>query len=1061
MIRNDRRRRLLQVLALSLAVIAGWPWQTARPAAQAVGTIDSKLFEGLRWRSVGPARGGRSIAVAGTDARPNEYWFGATGGGAWKTTDGGTTWNPMTDGQITSSSIGSVGICEANPDIVYIGGGESEIRGNIIMGDGIYKTVDGGKAWEHLPALRDSQVVAKLRVHPSNCDVVWAAVAGHMFGTNTERGIFKTTDGGKSWKRTLFRDERTAGIEVNYDPKNPNVLFASLWESQRFPWGMSSGGQGSGLFKSTDAGETWTEITKNPGLPSGLWGKVGVSVSGADGNRVYALVENEPNGGLYLSDDAGATWKLANGDRSIRQRAFYYSRIYADPTAKDTIYLPQVFFTKSTDAGKTLQPIRTPHPDSHDLWLSTANPGRMIEGNDGSANVTLNGGQTWTDQDAATGQFYNVFVTMHVPYHVCGAQQDNTTACISSAPAGGFLSTPSTWYEVGGGESGYIAPDPTDTEVFYAGSYGGYISRFDRRTGQRRQVDVWPDNPMGYGSESIAERFQWTFPIVFSPADKKTIYVSSQHLWRTTTQGQNWERISPDLTRHDPKTMQPSGGPITKDNTGVETYAVIFAIAPSHHDTNTIWVGSDDGLVHVTRDGGKNWTNITPPDLPEFARISLIEASPHQNGVAYLAANRHQMDDQRPYVYKTSDFGRTWTAITTGVAPTHFARQLREDPKRRGLLYLGAEHGVYVSFDDGAHWQSLQLNLPDTSVQGVQVAGNDLVIGTHGRGFYVLDDIDILREATSTLTTEVLHVFAPQDVLRGRDRNLSVDYYLGREVDTVTIEFLDQGGQVIRTLKGDAKAVVKPPTPEEELMALFFGSAPKVSTKPGLNRLSWDLRYEGATVFPGMIMWAAMPQRGPLAPPGSYSVRVTAGDAAKTQTFKIGVDPRLTGVTEADLTAQFKLSSQIRDAVSQANLAVIQIRALREQLNDRVQKVPPRRKAEVQALVDGLMKPLSAVEEEVYQVKNHTFEDPLNYPIKLNNKIAALAGVIESADSKPTDQSLVVFQELNKRLDAEMQRMKTTLTTELPRINAVLKRERLTPVDPNAKLEPKEPPKPH
>ncbi len=1039
------------------AILAALALCAGVDARQAAPTVDPTLFTGLTWRSLGPARGGRSIAVAGTDARPNEYWFGAVGGGAWKSTDGGTTWNPMTDGKITSSSIGAIAICEANPDIVYAGGGESEIRGNIIMGDGIYRTADGGQKWDHLPQLRDSQVIAKVRIHPKDCNTAWAAVMGHGFGPGAERGVYKTTDGGQTWKRTLFRDERTGAAEIVLDPNNPSALFATLWESQRFPWGMSSGGPGSGLFKSTDGGETWNEITRNKGLPAGIWGKVGVSVSGADGNRVYALIENEPNGGLYLSDDAGTTWQLASGERSIRQRAFYYSRVYADPRAKDTVYMPNVLFTKSTDAGKKLVPMMTKHPDSHDLWISPTNPQRMIEGNDGGANVTLNGGQTWTDQDFPTGQFYNVFLTTHVPYHVCGAQQDNTTACVSSAPAGGFLFPSMSLYDAGGGESGYIAPDPTDPEIFYAGSYGGYLSRLDRRTNQRRQIDVWPDNPMGWGSEHITERFQWTYPIVFSPVDKKTIYVSSQHLWRTINQGQSWERISPDLTRHDPKTMMASGGPITKDNTGVETYAVIFTIAPSYQDANTIWTGSDDGLVHVTRDGGKNWTNITPSELPEFARISLIEASRHQNGVAYVAANRYQMDDQAPYVYKTADYGKTWTKIVEGVAPTHFARQLREDPARRGLLYLGTEHGVYVSFDDGSHWQMLQLNLPDTPIHGVNVAEHDLVIGTHGRGFYVLDDISILRQATPALTTEALHLFDPRDALRGRDGTLRIDYFLAKDADLVTVEFLDGQGQVIRSLKGDAKAPRREPSAEEQLMEMFLGPAPRVEFKKGLNRLNWDLRYEGSVVFPGMIMWAATPQRGPVAPPGTYSVRVTANGQTKTQEFTVGIDPRLTGVTAAHLEEQFTFAKQIRDKVSEANSAVIQVRSLRDQVKERIEKVPPRRRAEIQKLVDGLMQPLTAVEEEVYQVKLHAFEDPLNYPIKLNNKIAALAGVVGSADARPTDQSYEVYKRLAGQLDAQLQKLNATLKTELPRVNAALSREKVAPVTTTEPDRPRQP----
>jgi photosystem II stability/assembly factor-like uncharacterized protein len=911
------------------------------------------------------------------------------------------------------------------------------------MGDGAYKTTDAGRTWQAV-GLKDSQVIAKLRVHPSNCDTVLAAVMGHGFGPNDERGVYKTTDGGTTWRRTLFRDDKTGAVELVYDPKNPNVVFTALWESQRLPWGMSSGGPGSGLFKSTDGGDTWSEITKNPGLPSGLWGKVGLSVSGADGSRVYALIEHEPDGGLYLSDDAGATWKQVNDSRNIRQRAFYYTRVHADPKVKDTVWILNVSLYKSTDAGKTLTSVRVPHGDNHDMWIAPGDSNRMIEGNDGGANVSVNGGQSWTDQDYATGQFYHVFLTTHVPYQVCGAQQDNSTACISSQGGEYF-------YPVGGGESGYIAPDPLEPDVYYAGSYGGYLTRYDRRTGQQRNINIWPDNPMGYGSEGITERFQWTFPIVFSPVDKKTVYASSQHLWKTTNGGQSWERISPDLTRHEPKTMGPSGGPITRDNTGVETYGVIFSIAPSRQDMNTIWTGSDDGLVHVTRDGGKTWDNVTPRDLPDFTRISLIEASPHQNGVAYVAGNRYQLDDQKPYVYKTSDFGRTWTTIVNGIKAGDFARQIREDPKRRGLLYLGTEHGVYVSFDDGVNWQGLQLNLPDASVQGIQAADRDLVIATHGRGFWILDNIGVLRQATPQLTTEALHLFDPVDPLRGLDRNIVIDYYLNADADTVKIEFLDAGGTVIRTFTGEAKASPSPtPAPGGGDDEEGFGPRPpRVGTRKGLNRFTWDLRHDGAVVFPGLIMWAAQPQRGPISPPGPYTVRVTANGLTRTRDFVVGIDSRLKGlVSEADLKEQFALAAQVRDKVTAANQAVIQARAIRDQVNKALEKVPARKKAEVQALADSLLKPLTQVEEEVYQVRNRSGQDPLNYPIKLNNKIAALSGVIDSADHRPTDQTYTVFKELSARLQKELDKLNQTLRTELPRLNAALAREKIPAVKP-------------
>jgi photosystem II stability/assembly factor-like uncharacterized protein len=1048
-------KRWTSVAGVAALALSAWTVLVPATAAQTPATVDPGLYSGMKWRSIGPARGGRSIATAGSDLRPNEYWFGATGGGAWKTADGGTTWEPMTDGKITSSSIGSLAVCQTNPDIVYIGGGETQFRGNIIQGDGIYKTTDGGKTWTHLPQLRESQAIARIRLHPSNCDIVYAAVFGQVYNDHAERGIFKSTDGGQTFRKTLYRNEKTPGVDISIDPQNPSVIYAGLWEAFRSPWGMSSGGPGSGLFKSTDAGETWTEITKNPGLPAGLWGKVGVSVSPVDGNRVYAMIEND-NGGLYVSDDAGATWKLVNANRNMRQRAFYYTRVVADTKDKDTVYVLNVQFFKSTDGGKTTTTIRVPHGDNHDLWISPTDNQRMVQSNDGGANVTVNGGRSWTSQDFATGQFYNVFTTRHVPYHVCGAQQDNSTACVGSQenPGAGEGSLPPIFYAAGGGESGYIAPDPKDLDVFYAGSYGGFLSRLDRGTGQQRAINIYPNNPMGWSSIDIKERFQWTFPIVFSPVDPNVLYASSQHLWRTTDEGQSWEKISPNLARSDPKTMQASGGPITKDQTGVETYAVIFTIAPSRQDISTIWTGSDDGWVHVTRDGGKNWEKVTPPDLPDFARISLIEASPHQNGVAYLAANRYQMGDRQPYVYKTADFGKTWSKIVNGVPENDFPRVIREDPRRKGLLYLGTEHGIYVSFNDGAAWQPLALNLPTTPVHGIVVEERDLVIGTHGRGFYILDNIGVLRQATPELTSRNLFVFETFNPLRGRDRNVTFDYYLAKDADEVKIEFLDAQGTVLRSFTGTPK---EKEAPQDEMAAFFGGGPARVGTAKGMNRFTWDMRYEGADVFPGMIMWAARPQRGPAAPPGKYTVRVTANGETQTRDFTLGIDPRLleAGVTEAYLHEQFKLSTEVRDAVSSANNAVVQIRSIRDQVNQRLEKVSARRKAEIQKLADGLLKPLTAVEEEVYQVKNQSNQDPLNYPIKLNNKIAALMGVIESADHRPTRQTYEVFEELSKQLEAQLQQLNSTLKTELPRLNAAFAREKLEPVNAEAKPEQK------
>jgi photosystem II stability/assembly factor-like uncharacterized protein len=1036
------RIRAAVVWALAMLIAAGLqrmstPEVYAQAPAGAADGLDPTLLSGLRWRSVGPARGGRSQAVAGSTSRPFEYYFGATGGGLWKTTDGGLTWRAVSDRFFKTSSVGAVAVSESNPDVVYAGMGETQLRGNVIQGDGVYKTSDGGRTWTHT-GLEKTLAIARIRVHPANPDIVFVAALGNPYMATSERGIFKSTDGGKTWNKSLFRDDKTGGVDLVMDPKNPDVLYAGLWEVFRTPHSLSSGGPGSGLFKSTDGGSTWNELTKNPGLPKPLWGKVGVSVSGADSNRVYAIVE-AADGGVFLSDDGGATWKLANDDRRVRQRAFYYTRIYADPQAKDTVYILNTGLYRSTDAGKTLRAIRVPHGDNHDLWIAPNDPKRLANSNDGGANISINAGESWTDQDFPTAQFYNVITTAHVPYHVCGAQQDNSTACVSSA-GGGEL------YAVGGGESGYIAPDPQDTDVFYAGSYGGLLTRINRRTGERRAINVWPDNPMGFSAGDITERFQWTFPIIVSPTDPATIYATSQHVWKSTNRGQSWQRISPDLTRHDPATLGPSGGPITLDQTGVETYATVFTLAPSALNGQVIWAGSDDGVVHVTRDGGKAWSKITPPDLPDFTRISLIEASPHDVATAYLAGNRYQRGDRGPYVYRTRDFGKTWTKIVSGIPGDDFPRAIREDKKRKGLLFLGTETGIYVSFDDGARWQSLRLELPVTPVHGIELKNDDLVIGTHGRSFYVMDNIGVLRQITRETTNDAVVLFDPADATRTVSRGVFVDYYLKQPADKVAIEILDAQGRSIRTFTGAAEEVKKPDAPgaaadEEEG---GFGAPPpaRVTVRQGMNRFTWDMRYPGARDFPGLIMWAAS-VRGPQAPPGRYTVKLTANGVSKTQQFELKRNAAVQGVTDADLQAQFALAKQINDRVTAANDAVVQIRHLKTQIQDRAGKTS---EASIKTAADTLSTRLTAIEGEIYQHRNRSSQDPLNYPIRLNNKLAALQGIVESGDYKPTDQAQAVFKELSGRLDKELANLDTLLTSDLTAFNRQLEAAKLEPV---------------
>jgi photosystem II stability/assembly factor-like uncharacterized protein len=1020
------------VAGAGLRETVGLQAQAAVQAPAADGArIDTALLSGLRWRNIGPNRGGRSIAVAGSAARPLEYYFGATGGGVWKTTDAGTTWRPAGDEHLKSSSVGAVAVAESQPDIVWAGMGEVQLRGNVIQGEGVYKSTDAGKTWTHM-GLADTQAIGRIRIHPARPDTVYVAALGHTYGPNKERGVFRTTDGGATWKHVLYRNERSGAVDLCLDPSNPSILYATLWEVFRTPHSLSSGGPGSGLFKSVDGGDTWTELTHNPGLPQGVIGKIGVAPAPGGSGRVFAIVEAE-NGGIFMSDDGGGNWTKVNDERRFRQRAFYYTRIYADPHDRNVVYVLNTGFYRSADAGKTWRTIRVPHGDNHDLWIAANEPRRMINGNDGGANVSFNGGETWTDQDYPTAQMYHVTTTAHVPYHVCGAQQDNSTACVPVDGNG------SAFYDVGGGESGYIASDPRNPDVFFAGSYGGLLTRYDRRTGATRTVTIWPENPMGHSSKDIRERFQWTFPIVFSPTEPGVLFAASQHLWRTTTEGQSWERVSPDLTRADPSTMGPSGGPITLDQTGVETYATVFTVAPSPREAGTIWTGSDDGVVSVTRDGGRNWARVTPPDLPEFARISLIDASLHAPGTAYVAANRYQRGDRAPYFYRTEDYGRTWKKIVTGIPAGDFARAIREDRERQGLLYAGTEHGFHVSFDNGEHWQALRLNLPVTPVHDIAVTATDVVIATHGRSFFVLESVGVLRQLSPSIAAAPVHLFTPQAVVRSVSRGAAIDYYLRDGVEKATLEILDVAGRVVRTFTGTPEPAKKPeaaPVEDEPRQA-----EPAVGVKKGMNRFVWDMRHEGPSTFPKMILWAAA-TRGPRALPGSYSVRLTVGGTVQTQPFQVLPHPLLR-VSPDDLREQFRLAAEIRDRVTQANNAVIRIRDLKAQIADRQERA---KQPKVTAAAEPLTAALTAVEGEIYQYRNQSSQDPLNYPIKLNNKLAALMGVVDNGDGRPTEQSYAVFKDLSARLDAELARLDALTKTELAAFNKLIAARKAAPV---------------
>ena len=1010
-------------------------------------------FTGLKWRNVGPKRGGRSISASGSVARPNEYYFASAGGGIWKSTDGGTSWKPVTDGQADTAAFGGVAVCESNPDIVYATTGETQIRGNIQPGNGVWKTMDAGKTWAKV-GLAGVQNFSRVRIHPQDCDTVYVGGFGHYGQPNEDRGVFKTTNGGEDWDKVLYRDEKTGAVDISIDPNDPETLYASLWEAYRKPWSMSSGGQGSGLFRSDDGGESWSELTRNDGLPqSGVLGKIGVSVSPVDASRVYAIIEHAEEGGVYVSDNSGETWRLSNDSRSIRQRSFYYSRLVADPVEKDRVYILNVNFYRSDDAGKSLKKIDVPHGDNHDLWIDPTNNARMLQTNDGGANVTLNGGESWTDQTYATSQMYRVSVSNHFPYFVCGGQQDNSTICVPSRDwnhrnrLGGQYG-----FAAGGGESGYVTNDPVNHDVFYAGSYGGYLTRFDYATGQSRNIMVYPDNPMGYSAEDIAERFQWTFPIVFDPHDPKTLYTASQHVWRTRNEGQSWERISPDLSRADPATMGPSGGPVTLDQTGVETYATVFSLAPSRLEQGGIWAASDDCLVHITRDGGADWANITPPDLPVNTKITSIEDSPHAPGTAFLTGHRFLLGDFKPYVMRTTDYGATWTDIANGIPVDEVTRSIREDLVRLGLLFLGTERGVWTSFDAGESWHKLQRNLPAVQVSDLVVTERDLVIGTHGRSFWVMDNIGVLRQLDAG-ADRALQLFEPAFTVRGVDPGVAIDYFLPQQPEALTLEILDADGGLIRKFDGKLKEPEDKDKKKDEVYdPTKKDPPPTANIKAGLNRFTWDMRYPGFTDFPGMILWTSR-NNGIRAVPGQYQVRLTVDGEVLTKPFEIRVDPRADLADAADLEARFELANAISAKVSEANEAVLLVRGIKQQFAALEGKA---NRTDIDAMA-SIGEAISTIEGRIYQVNNQSRQDPLNFPIQLNDKIAGLVGVVESAEARPTDQTREVFARLSARLDSELAQLEGVLDAALPSLNERLVASGLEPIERRALIVEEEP----
>jgi photosystem II stability/assembly factor-like uncharacterized protein len=1036
-------------------------------------------WHGLTWRLIGPFRGGRVLAVSGVVGDSRTYYFGGAAGGVWKSTDGGLSWRPVTDKTTDMApSIGAIAVAPSDPNVVYAGTGEACIRGDIVGGNGVYKSIDAGKTWAYV-GLRETHAIGRLIVNPKNPDIVLVAALGHPFGPNPERGIFRTTDGGKTWSKVLYKDENTGGIDLAFDPTNSSIVFAALWQAKRTPWGLESGGPGSGLYRSTDGGSNWKKLSGH-GLPEGITGRIGVAVA-SNGSRVWAMVENE-KGGLFRSDDGGDTWTLVNSERQYRQRAFYYTHVFADPHSPDGFYVLNTGMYRSNDGGKTFRAIRTPHGDNHGLWIDPNDPSRMIESNDGGANVSTNGGANWTTQgNQPTAQFYHAITDNRFPYWVYGAQQDNSSVGIASAAPGG-IDRPS-WYAVGGGESGYIAPDPRDAEIVYAGSYGGEITRYNHHTTEEMNITPWPVNPIGSGAIDQKYRFQWTEPIVISPHDPRALYFAAQVLFKTTDEGMHWQVISPDLTRNDKSKQESAGGPITKDNSGVEVYDTIFSVAESPVAKDLIWAGSDDGLIHLTTDGGKNWTNVTPKAMPEWGTVSMIEASPYEAGTAYVAVQRHKMDDFAPYIFKTTDFGKTWISLAHGIPAGTYVHAVRVDHKRKDLLYAATENGVFFSWDDGGNWQSLKTNLPPVPVYDVYVHANDLIAATHGRAFWILDDLAPLQQYKPETANEDVHLYAPTPAVRAEfgggfggggavGQNPppgAVIYYslkttikkpeggrggepaagaepqadsAGKSGRTrnalVSLEILDAKGNVVRKYPARRQAGEDAGGDEEE--GPGRGRERPLPTEAGLNRFVWDMRYEGASRVPRSPLWAGNTE-GPIALPGNYQVRLTVQGKPYTAPLEIRPDPRIKA-TEQDLDRQFDLLMKIRERVTQAHDTVNQIRDIRGQITALNKRLEGQSQARAVAEAgQHLDKKMTEVEEVLIQTKAKSNQDVLNYPIRLNNYLVALGGVVASADGAPTQASLDVYEMLGKQLDEQLAKWKTILSTDVPAYNELVQKQ--------------------
>ena len=994
-------------------------------------TFSENQYNALEYRLLGPFRGGRSAAVTGVPNQPNLFYFGSTGGGIWKTNDGGRTWENISDG-FFGGSIGAITVSKSDPNVIYVGGGEKTVRGNVSSGYGIWKSVDAGKTWTEA-GLKNSRHVPRIAVDPTNHDVVYAGVLGNIYKPTQDRGVYKSTDGGKTWRKTLFANENAGVVDLLIDPTNPRILYASTWRVQRTPYSLSSGGEGSALWRSTDRGETWTEISTKKGFPEGTLGIIGVTVSPVNNQRVWAIVEHKDKGGLYRSDDGGDTWKQVNSERNLRQRAWYYTRVYADTKNVDVVYVLNVRYHKSTDGGKTFDTYNAPHGDHHDLWIAPENPDRMIIGDDGGAQVTYDGGETWsTYHNQPTSQFYRVTTDNHFPYRIYAAQQDNSTIRISHRTDGWSISE-DDWESTAGGESAHIAVDPKDNDIIYGGSYDGFLTRVNHKRGTVRAINVWPDNPMGHGAEGMKYRFQWNFPIIFSKHNPNRLYTFSQNVHVTENEGQSWTIVSPDLTRNDPEKLKSSGGPITQDNTSVEYYCTIFAAQESPLKEGLLWVGSDDGLIHVTQNGGKTWDNVTPKGMPEWMMINSVEPSAFDAGTCYVAGTKYKTGDFEPYLYKTTDYGKTWTKITNGINPEHFTRVVREDPKQKGLLYAGTETGMYISFNDGKNWQPFQLNLPIVPITDLAIKDNNLIVATQGRSLWIIDDLTVLHQLYKANANETM-LFKPKDTYRmdgggrvgsktsGTNHPSGVITYFNlkeydEKKDVISLTYFDRQGDTIKTFSTKNK------------------KKDKLEVKKGMNQFVWDMTYDGAEELDGMILWWASLD-GPQAIPGVYKVNLKVNDDIKSQSFTIVADPRAES-TQADMEKQFKFITDVNKTMDDAHKSIKKIRNIREQLtafetqykdNESVKDLLEKSKT--------LKEEFTKIEEALYQTQNRSGQDPLNFPIRLTNKLGHLNALVGMGDFAPTDQDIAVKDELTTQIKTQLDAFNKLISDEITAFNA-------------------------